>query len=219
MSIDSQARIAAFFASYPTRTYPKDQIMIFSGENPEKIYYIVSGRVCMYDITYRGDEIITNLYKNPAFFPLSLALNGATNQFFYKAETETVVHYAPPKDVIKFLYDNPTVLIDLLKRVYSGVDGLMGRVVQLMAGTARTRLIYELVIETLRFGLPVGDGKYALDIHEKHIAARSGLSRETVSRGMKRLKESDLITIQPSGITVNNLAGLQQLLGTPETVH
>lgn len=204
--------IANFFAKYPTRSYPKNQIIIFSGDNPGKIYYILSGKVCMYDISYRGDEIITNIYKHPAFFPVSLALNHSHNPFFYKAEIDTVVHYAPAEEVIQFLRENPPVLLDLLSRVYSGIDGLMGRIVQLMAGTAQTRLIYELAIECQRFGTSLDTNRYQLDIHEKHIAARSGLSRETVSRGMKRLKELGIISIENSAIIVNDLVKLNDLL-------
>lgn len=212
MDDHTHSLVADFFAHYPTRSYPKDQIIIFSGEIPDKIFYIVSGKVCMYDITYRGDEIITNIYKHPAFFPMSLALNDSQNPFFYKAEIDTLVRYAPAKDVVAFLLRNPRALMDLVGRLYSGMDGLMGRIVQLMAGTAQTRLIYELVVECKRFGKAVEDGGYSLDIHERHIASRSGLSRETVSRGMKRLKQAGLITIDPSGIIVKDISGLSDLL-------
>jgi len=43
-------------------------------------------------------------------------------------------------------------------RVYSGTDGLIGRLAHLMAGTARSRVLYELLIECRRFGQPRGMG-------------------------------------------------------------
>lgn len=53
---------------YPKRTYPKGQILVFADESPEYIFYIVKGHVRKYDVSYRGDEIVLNIFKPPAFF-------------------------------------------------------------------------------------------------------------------------------------------------------
>lgn len=178
------------------------------------MFYLVSGKISQYDISYRGDEIITNLFKPPAFFPMSVALNDSTNQFFYKAETESVVHIAPPREVVAFVKANPDVMFDLLRRVYRGVDGVLGRIVHLMAGTARSRLVYEIVVECRRFGEMSADEKsYVLGVNETQLAARTGLSRETVSREMKQLKDIGAIRIKPHEIDVIDLAKLKAILG------
>lgn len=207
-------RVGLFFEKYPKRSYPKDQIIIFSGDKPGNVFYMISGKVRQYDISYRGDEIITNLFKPPAFFPMSHAINDIPNHFFYKAEEDTVVRLAPPEDVVQFLLENPDIMLNLLSRVYLGVEGVLGRVVHLMSGTARSRLIYELIIECRRFGIDKKDGTYHLDTHETHLASRSGLSRETVSREMKHLKASGIIRVTTSGIEVEDLVKLEKLLGS-----
>ena len=207
-------KIDQFFSKYPKRSYPKDQIIIFAGENPDKVYYIVEGKVAQYDISYRGDEVITNIFKPPAFFPMSNAINGTDNHLFFKTEIDTVVHLAPQADVVAFLKANPDVMLDLLGRVYRGIDGVLSRVLHLMSGTARSRLIYELIVECRRFGHTEPRGGFVLDTHEKDLAARSGLSRETVSREMKRLKEQSIIAITSDGIHVLDLARLESLLGS-----
>lgn len=201
-------KLDSFFAGFPLRTYPKGQILVFAGETPTYIYYMVSGRVRKYDITYRGYEIIVNVFKNPAFFPMSWALNGTKNKYFYAAETAVQVRVAPPEDVLRFLRDNPDVLFDLLSRLYKGTEGLLGRIVQLMAGTARTRLVYELVIETRRFGTMQADGSYRIDISEADLAARSGMSRETVSREFSKLAREGLVRGGRDGIFVCDLTTL-----------
>ena len=43
------------------------------------------------------------------------------------------------------LQANPDVVYDLLTRLYRGLDGLLGRMSQLMAGSAKSRLMYELL--------------------------------------------------------------------------
>lgn len=214
METDVYAKVGEFFKRYPLRTYPKGQILIFGGQAPESVYYIVAGKVRVYDISYRGDEVIVNIFKPPAFFPMAWALNKGHNQFFYKTETETSAHVIPPEDAVTFLRDNPDVTLDLLARLYRGVDSVLSRVVHLMSGTAKSRLIYELVIECRRFGVKQNKDRYSLLTHEGDLAARSGLSRETISREMKTLKKQNLISVDVHGITVNDLPKLEKILET-----
>lgn len=207
------SKIDGFFSKYPQRAYPKGQILIFANENPEYIFYITEGRVRKYDISYRGDEVVVNIFKPPAFFPMSWALNHLPNKFFYKTETKTILHVVPCDDALRFLKDNPDVMLDLLSRIYRGMDGLFGRLVHLMSGSARSRLLYELIIECRRFGEKQSDGKVTLDISEVDMAARSGLSRETVSREIHKLKTVDLVSVSSKGIVVNDLKRLEKSLG------
>lgn len=208
--IDDKVRDA--FSKYPKRSYPKGQILVFAQEEPEYIFYLVSGRVRVYDVSYRGDEVVVNVFKPPAYFPMSWAINKSPNPYFYKTETRTELHIIPPDKAVEFLQSNPDVMLDLLSRIYRGVDGLLGRVVRLMSGSAKSRLIYELVIETRRFGQADSNKRYQLSVNEVDLAARTGLSRETVSREMKRLKEQDIVSVQGKVITVNDPKKLQAAL-------
>ncbi len=206
-------KIEAYFSKYPKRSYPKGQILVFADENPEHIFYIVKGRVRKYDVSYRGDEVIVNIFKPPAFFPMSWAINRSANGYFYKTELPTDVHVVPSDDALKFLQDNPDVTLDLLSRVYRGIDGVLGRLVHLMSGSARSRLLYELLLECRRFGTPQ-NGNYVIDINEVDLAARSGLSRETVSREMKKFKSEGWAKVDSKAITINDLKTLEQKAGS-----
>jgi len=213
MDADILLTIEEFFSQYPKRTYPKNQIIIFGGESPEKVFYLSSGKVIQYDISYRGDDVVINIYKAPAFFPMAWAMNGVRNRYFFKTQEESVVRLASPEDVVTFLKLNPEVVFDLLSQVYMGVEGLLTRVVYLMAGSARSRLMYELLIECKRFGKKISDNSYKLHVHESDLAAYSGLARETVSREVKRLRERGVIEFSRGYIVIKDLSQLEKLLG------
>lgn len=207
------AKVQERFSKFPKRTYPKGQILVFADEDPEHIYYIVSGRVREYDVSYRGDEIIVNVFKEHAFFPMSWALTQANNRFFFKAETAVELHIVPVAEALDFLKQNPDVTLDLLTRVYLGMEGLLGRMVHLMSGSAKSRLIYELIVDARRFGEQLQGGSILLSSSESDIAARSGLTRETVSREMRKLKSSGAVQIDRSSIIIADIKALQELLG------
>lgn len=210
MSSTVDQKIEQHFSKYPERSYPKGQILVFADESPEHIFYIVKGSVRKYDVSYRGDEVIVNIFKPQAFFPMSWAINGTPNKYFYKAESDVELHIIPVDDALRFIKDNPDVMLDLLSRVYKGMDGLLGRVVHLMSGSARSRLLYELIIECRRFGEKNTDGGINLTANEVDLAARSGLSRETVSREMKKLKDENLVSLSSKGILVKDLSALEK---------
>lgn len=202
-----------FFSTYQVRKYAKGQVLILNGDTPGHVFHITEGRVKQYDITYRGDEIIVNVFKPPAYFPMSLAINAGDNHYVYEAETDIVVHQVPNDDIIGFIKDNPDVLYDLLSRVYRGIDGVLGRMTYLMAGSAKGRLIYELIIEARRASGERTSNDCKIDVNEKALGARAGLSRETVSREVSKLKHDGLIEIHPKYIRLKDVAALESKLG------
>lgn len=214
MATDITDTIDKFFSQYPKRSYPKGQILVFADESPEHIFYIVKGQVDKYDVNYRGEEIIINIFKPPAFFPMSWAINRTPNKYFYKTETATELHVVPAEDALEFLKQNPDVTLDLLGRLYRGLEGMYGRIVHLMSGTARSRVIYELIIECRRFGKQQPDGGYVLGANEVDLAARSGLSRETVSREISKLKSQGWLALDGKDLLVKDIVPLEQALGS-----
>lgn len=210
MAPEITKKIEEYFSQYPVRSYPKGQILIHAGDVSKDIYYLESGKVRQYDISYRGDEIVVNIFKTHNFFPMLSATIQKTNNYFFAAETPVDIRIAPSKKVVEFLKANPDVMFDLLTRVYRGVDGLLGRVVQLMSGSARSRLLYELIIECKRFGKAAEDGSYLLKINEGDLAARAGLSRETISREIHKISQGNLINVSHSGILIKSLPRLEK---------
>lgn len=210
MDADVADKVNYFFSKYPKRSYPKGQILVFADESPDHIYYLTKGKVRQYDVSYRGDEIIVNIFKPPAYFPMSWAINKTPNKYFYKTEEPTELHIIPAAEAVEFIKANPDVVYDLLSRVYKGTDGLLTRITHLMAGSAKNRVMYELIIESHRFGKKQDDGSYKLSANEVDIAARAGLSRETVSREIHKLKDSGQVRIEHGILYVQNLPGLEK---------
>lgn len=213
MLTDMEAKVAAFFEPYPHRHVQAGEIITQAGDEPEGIYYLEQGQVRVYDIAPNGSEVVVNVFKSHAFFPMSWAVTQLPNRYFYEASMACDMRLAPARDVLAFVNENPDILFDLLRRVYTGVEGMQRRMAHLMGGTARSRLVFELVVECQRFGRRQDDQSYRLAIHEEELAHRSGMSRETVNRELSKLKAEGFVGMLRHDLIVRNLAGLQQLLG------
>ena len=210
--IGAQKKVEEFFDQYVKRSYPKGQIIIIAGETPRYIFYLKRGRVRKYAISYSGDEIIVNQYKPLAFFEVAWAVNKKPSEYFFKTEKACEVRVAPLDDVLKFLKNNPDVMLDLLSRVYRGIDGILGRLVYLMSGNAKDRLMYEILIEAKRFGKKQSNGQIKLDVTEADMAARSGLSRETVCRELQNIKKEGFVLTAAKSIVIKDITSIENKL-------
>lgn len=199
------------FSSYPQRTYPKGQMLLFPGDEPGFLFYVVEGKIRKYDISSKGDEVVVNIFKPPVPLPMTPLLRKTPNRYFYKTETAVTMHLVPRQEALNFFEANSDVLCGLLAWLYLLIEGFQGRIVQLMSGNAKSRVAYELIDECRRFGQKQPDG-CKLSVTETDLAARSGLSRETVSREINKLKATGLITIKNRDIFITKLAGLKKLL-------
>lgn len=205
--------VSKFFGSYPTQTFAKGDVLIQADIQLKAVYYIVSGQVVQYDVLPSGDRAVVNVFKAPAFFPMSLAISGEPSQYIFEAFTDLTVRKAPAGDVVQFLRDNNEVLFDLLSRVYSGTDGLQRRMVYLMGNDARRRLLLELAISAERFGEKRSDGVF-IAMHEGELATRVGLARETASRALKALKANGTLRMTKDGMEITDLEAIRRELVT-----
>lgn len=210
MSEDIQKRVGHFFKNFPTQRTSKGQILIWADNPPEAVFYINRGRVRQYLIFEDGTKATVNIFGPGSFFPMSLVLNDLPNKYFFETLEPSVFHCSPPAEALDFLKSNPDVLLDLLSRVYRGVDGILQKMAYMMIGDIQKLVIFELVTECRR-------GRHRqkpnlVTLSEGELAAHVGLARETVNRQLAKLKTNGLIVVQKEGILVRDLAGLVKLL-------
>jgi CRP-like cAMP-binding protein len=212
MNMPASKIISSFFEHYMPSRYSKGQILLLQGEESGYIYYLLEGYVKVYTISYRGDEVILHIHRARDFFPISHAINPTRNKYIYEADSDILVHKAPVADVKKLLEEQPQIALELLKRSYDYINDFLDKQSLLMAGSARSKLIYELIIQCEHFSGKDHNNHYTLDIHEGELAARIGLSRETINREVHKLKKETLLILNNHTIIVPNVDVLKQKL-------
>lgn len=206
-------KLEDFFGKYRLQLYKKGEILVRADEEASGIYYIKDGFVKKYAISKKGEELVVNVFKPGSFFPMSRAITGYKNKYFYEAKTPLEARKAPINDVLNFLKSNPDIVYDLLTRIYRGLDGVLMRTVYLMSGSAYSRLTTELILHARRFGKYEKEtGRIICKVSEKDLASQSGLTRETISREMANLKKKGLLEFHANTLIVNNLKKLEEEL-------
>ena len=210
MGLTTNKKVETFFSSYRTQSFKKgDQII-----KPEKavpgVFYLIDGVVRMYTVSKEGEEMTINTFKPSSFFPVGWAINDSPNRYIYEGETDGSISIAPKDQLVYFLKSEPDVLFDLLTRIYRGLDGYFMRMESLLGGDAYVRTATQLLIHAKRFGAESGNGNsYHLKLTHHDIASLSGLSRETVTREIKKMSGKGIISYSGQDFHIHNLEQLE----------
>lgn len=205
-----QEKIINFFYRYSSHKYLKNSLIVEGDETPEFIFYIISGRVRMYDISPSGCKLTLNTLSSGSFFSLAWIYDHQNN-YYFETINECEIIKCPIEDVRKFFDKNPDVIEDALKRITGGFDGLFKRLRTHMGGTAEYRIIVELLIEAWRFSKDEGKTK-KIGISINDLTANTGLARETVSREVSKLIDDGMISKQGRTIYINDINKLEKIL-------
>lgn len=205
-----EAKIKLFFSRYPVKRLSKGELLIWPDQNLEDVYYLQKGRVRQFDIIENGTKVTVNIFITPAFFPMNLAINKIPSRYFFEAIDDAEVRYAPVEDVLAFLRQNPAIMIDLLGRVFRGIEGILQKMTYMMANDSEKRIIFELVTECKRADKDAGS--HLIKLSESDLGTHIGLTRETVNRYLAKLKAAGLISVTNEGIQVHDVSKLEEML-------
>lgn len=193
--------IADLFNDLPFRHYPQKHMIVYQGDKLDRIYYIISGYVRMYNITSKGNERTLSILGPGESIPL---IQAETANYFYDAFTDVDAAYCSYEEVVRrFLADGE--YMEVARR--SGVK-IMQRMMEHMDMLANDTAI-EKMEAAFRFLAKYygeeNEGSSTLKFKMTHqeLGNFVNLTRETVSNLIHKLEKRKLIKINAGGyITV-----------------
>lgn len=202
-------KINNFFAKYERQTYKRGDYLKISNKQPQGVFCLQSGVVRCFSLSKEGAELTINIFKPVSFFPVGWVINNASDNYTYEAITDVEVLIAPKNEFETFLQENPDVVYDLLKRIYRGLEGYFMRIESLLSGEPYFRTVVQLVIHTRRFGIKSGES-YKVNVTHSQLASLTGLTRETITREIKKLEDKELVTYKGKQLIVLDIAKLEE---------
>lgn len=209
-------KLLDFFSKGSELRYERGQIILNAGDEPSGIYYISSGYVKMNSISKNGSVLTLNIFKPGSFFPMMWALGEVDNAFFYQTMTNIEAYRVSKEKVLKFIKEDPEVLYNLTKRIFIGMEGLLSNLQHLLYGNSYDRVVSAVLISAKRFGKGFKNNSVLIDLRLTHqdIANLAGISRETASIALGKLKNNKIITYTNRKIIVRNLKNLEKETST-----
>lgn len=188
----------AFMDKFPTTQFDKGATILLREESPEVVYGIKSGFVKGYDIDATGSEQLVWLGAKGDFFPVVWAFSLSPNvQYFFSAFSDVTLYKISREAFLHFLEQNHSALYEVTKRLVVRFGDATRHLNATEKTKAEEKIVHTLYFLSIRFG-HISDQKrnereVDLPITHQDIANLLGLTRETVTTELKKLKDAGLI--------------------------
>lgn len=201
--VQTAPTIERFLEHCHRRQYPAKSLIIYAGDKPDVLYYIVEGSVSVLIEDETGREIVL-AYLNPGDFFGEMGLFGgeSNRSAFVRAKTKCELAEISYSRFRQLSEKDPTILFELASQMALRLRKTSQKVGNLafMDVTGRiARTLMDLSKEPDAMTHPDG---MQIRITRQELGRIVGCSREMVGRVLKNLEEQGLITAQGKTIVV-----------------
>jgi CRP/FNR family transcriptional regulator, cyclic AMP receptor protein len=187
----------------PTRTFPKNALLIQEGDNSDSLYILLKGRVRAFSIGVDAKEITFAEYLPIELFG-EMALDGQPRSASVQAMEVCQCAIVTKEHLQKFLETEPHFAFELIKKVISKARQATdsARNLALLDVYGRLKVFLEQAAAIEKNGTRELVNRFT----HQDIAMRIGASREMVSKLLKDLENGGYINCAPhSKIIVNRV--------------
>jgi len=197
------------------RTFKKHSILLYQGEAPRAAYVLLSGVVKVYSINAAGEEQIAAFEVAKDVFPMPWIFHKAsTTLYYYEALTDCEVLTVQREQFHNALEANPKLQASVIDHFTVAYTSMLLRVTALEQSRAREKIMFTLYYLLSRYGRETKSGIFRVELALTHgtIASLVGLTRETTTTELSRLRRQKVLTYTAHEYTIDK-AKLERLLG------
>jgi CRP/FNR family transcriptional regulator len=188
--------VEAIFKDLPNRKLNRGQILIYEGDVIDNIYLLISGYVKVSNIHSSGAQRTIIVYAPQESFPLTSFLSGrGIARYFYECMTDVELKVMPQKDFQERIKGDLELGEELISYASRMSEQFVERIETLSAQSARQKVAALLKYLADKTG-QVQNGKTRLNLPltSQEIADMCGLTRETASMQLQRLKKEGVVS-------------------------
>ncbi|MDB5177388.1 MAG: CarD family transcriptional regulator [Candidatus Saccharibacteria bacterium] len=187
------------------RSVKKRSILIYQGEIPRQAYIVLSGAFKAYRLGNFGEEQIVGFRTKGDMFPETWIFGKTSSALYYYEALEDAEVLTVEKPVLLELIDNnPDIKELVFNYIMTGYTGLLMQISALEQSRAAEKLLLMMYYLMFRYGHETQAGVYQVDLRLTHTTLGSlmGLTRETTTMEMGRLKRKKVISYDSKGFVI-----------------
>jgi CRP-like cAMP-binding protein len=188
--------LAAVVRATSRRRFRRDEQEYRQGAVPRAFYHVLSGHVRRAIASSEGEEKVIDIVSPGEYFGLADLFGGAAHVAFAETVEPTLLLEIDKAAVMGAIEADRALMLRVLTAVAHGKVALERDVAACFFQSGARRLLDYLVREAGPRLAPVGDTAFQLPVSKRLIAARLGVSAETLSRALRELSEAGLIAVR-----------------------
>ena len=211
MDFTPSEKLKLFFATSNPSFFKKGDVVLRIGDELMASYYVKKGLIKDSSISFEGHEFTLFIFKPEDIFSYNWIFNQIPNEHIFRALTDCVIYQKSREGLLLFLEQNPDVMLMITQKIVIRLRGLTQRMEHLAYGTARQKVSSIINILSERFGKQNEKGvTISMKLTQQDISELIGLSRETTSIEINKLREEKILSLASGYYTILNLKVLQK---------
>ncbi len=187
------------------RSVKKRSILIYQGEIPRQAYIVLSGVLKAYRLGNFGEEQVVGFSTKGDMFPETWIFGKTSSAlYYYEALEDSEVLTVEKPVLLDLINTNPEIKDRVFDYVISGYTGLLMQITALEQSRAAEKLLLMMYYLMFHYGKQTTAGVYRVDLRLTHTTLGSlmGLTRETTTMELGRLKRKKIIAYDSKGFTI-----------------
>lgn len=227
MEEKTKKKLIRFFRKFPLKRYKKGQIILRPGEEFPGIMFVKSGYVRVYRIfkdkpayakasSYSADksagkQVTLQLFRPTLYFSMIGAMTKQVNHHYFEAITPVELWVAPMKETLEYLEKEKEIKDDLMKTILSELVNMSVSMGEYITGNAYNKVAGIIKYLGERFGKTKREKVWIkFKVSHRLVASLTGLTRETVTLQMLKLKKEGIIETKKGQVAIRNEAKLEE---------
>jgi CRP/FNR family transcriptional regulator, cyclic AMP receptor protein len=191
--------------------YKKKQLIYSEGNHPNRLYYVLKGKVKTFKTNEDGKELVTELYSPGDFLGYIPLLEVAVYKDTAEALEESELAVIPKEDFDELINKNPEVAKKFIQLLAKNISAKENQLLSLAYNSLR-RKVAEALIRLQKKYQNKNDEIFVIDIDRESLATIAGTATESLIRTLSDFRCEKMIEIKNGKISIINAVKLEQLL-------
>jgi CRP-like cAMP-binding protein len=194
-----------------TNLYKKKQVIYSEGNHPNRLYYIIKGKVKAYRTNEDGKELVTELFMPGDFMGYVALLEGTVYKDTTVALEETQLAIIPTEDFEDLINKNVQVAKKFIQLLAKNISEKESQLLGLAYNSLRKKVAEALLLLEKKYHAN-SEEEFLIDISRENLATIAGTATESFIRTLSDFRNEKLIEIKGGSIKILNEAKLTHML-------
>ena len=191
--------------------FKKKQSIYTEGNHPNRLFYIVKGKVKAYKTNDDGKKLVTELFSTGDFIGHIALLEGSAYKDSTETLEETELAVIPKEDFDELVNKNREVAKKLIQLLAKNITAKETQLLGLAYNSLRKKVADALLMLQNKYQ-ENKEKPYPIDISRESLATIAGTATESLIRTLSDFRSEKLIDIKDGCITIINQKKLENLL-------
>jgi CRP/FNR family transcriptional regulator, cyclic AMP receptor protein len=191
--------------------FKKKQAIYNEGNHPNRLYYVIKGKVKAYKTNDDGKELVTELYSPGDFLGHVALLEGAVYKDTAEALEETELAVIPKEDFDELINKNPAIAKKFIQLLAKNISEKENKLLGLAYNSLRRKVADALILLQKKYKKGT-ENEFTINISRDSLATIAGTATESLIRTLSDFRNENLIEIKNGSIKILNEKMLATLL-------